>query len=295
MSTQRFPRPYGITSMMVEYHQTKDDTLLSNVKNHMINQWILNNGQISGMTYTINQLATILSVDMSDIRIVMRNQLMNSQIWKADNQKAIIEGMLGEQLSWILEDRMAVSQQLEILRASQGDTYKPFVSAEVNKAMKLKLDTTSNLANVIKSLVGGSSVNINIDQSENTTNVQNNITIDEARAIVMQTQKELEVDKSKEIKLLETQYDLESLPEVCATKQSGIDVSKEGLNFNSTELNTIVDDYKGAMLESPKVSHEMRREIEQKVDPYEPDPELDIYDNLLKESEEELGASSFLL
>ena len=294
MDTRRFPRPYGITSMMIEYHKTQDDTVLSRVKNFCINQWLINNGQLSGITYTINQLAIILHVDMSEIRIVMRDQLMNSKIWQADNQKQIIEGMLGEQLSWVLEDRMAVSQQLDLLRESQGDGYKPFISAEVNKAMKLKLDTTNNLAQVIRSLVGGTNINISVDQSEHTSNVQNNITLEDARKIVMETQQQLDMNKTKELRLLETQYDLESLPEVVATKQSNIDVSKEGLNFNNTELSSIIDDYKGAMGESEKVSHEMRREIEQRIDPDQPDPELNIYEDL-EETQDNFSAEQFLL
>lgn len=293
MTTTRFPRPYGITAMMVEYHKTQDDALLARVKNFLINQWLINNGTLSGSPYTINQLAVLLHVDMSEIRIVMRDQLMNSKIWQAENHKSIVEGMLGEQLAWVLEDRMAVSQQLEILRNSQGDTYKPFISAEVNKAMKLKLDTTSNLANVIKSLIGGTNININVDQSENTTNVQNNLTIEDARKLIIETNRELEMDKTKELKLLETQYDISSLPEVVATKQAGIDTSKEGLSFNNSELASIMDDYKGAMEESTKVSHEMRREIEERIDTDAPDPELDIYGDY-EETPDPFQASNFL-
>lgn len=289
----RFPRPYGTTAMMVEYHKTKDQTLFKRIKDNLINHWLINNGYLCGIPYTINKLAILLQVDLQDIRIIMRNQMLNAKIWQADKQKEMLEAMMGEQLSWILEDRMAVSQQLELLKESQGDTYKPFVSAEVNKAMKLKLETTGNLAQVLRSFTGGSNFNINIDNSE--TNVQNtnNITLEEARMLVMDTQRELAIDKSKELRLLETQYDLASLPEVCATKQQGVDTSKEGLSFNNQEMNQIIDDYKGAMAESTKVSHDMRREIMEKIDPNEPEPELAIYEDL--EEEEPFSAENFLI
>lgn len=296
MTTQRFPRPYGITQMMVEYHKTEDLTLLQRVKSNLINQWLLNNGSLCGIHYTINQLAITLHVDIQDIRIMMRNQMLNAKVWDRDQQKEIVEAMMGEQLSWVLEDRMIVSQQLDILRESQGGTYKPFVSAEVNKAMKLKLDTTNNLSQVLRSFIGGNTMNINIDNSTE-TNIQqntNNITLEEARIIIKDTQRELEVDKSKELKLLETQYDIESLPEVCAVKQLGVDTSKEGLTFNSTELNQIIDDYKGAMAETAKVSHDMRREIEERMDPNEIEPELAIYEDI-SEEEEPFSAESFLI
>lgn len=295
MNVTRFPRPFGTTPLMVEYHKTKDPALLKKVKDTLINHWLINNGYLCGTPYTINKLAIILNVELRDIRIIMRNQILNAKIWQADHQKEMVEAMMGEQLSWILEDRMAASQQFELLKEAQGDTYKPFVSAEVNKAMKLKLETTNNLSQVIKSFIGGSNFNINIDNSE--TNVEthtNNITIEEARMLIMDTHKELFTDKSHELKLLETQYDLGSLPEVCATKQLGVDTSKEGLNFNNTELNLIMDDYKGAMAESTKVSHDMRREIMERMDPNEPEPELSIYEDLDDEPDT-FSAENFLI
>jgi len=43
------------------------------------------------------------------------------------------------------------------------------------------------------------------------------------------------------------------------------------------ELNAITDSYKETLVESPKLHHEMRREIEENIDPESEDPELDQY------------------
>lgn len=294
-NVRRFPRPFGITQMMVEYHNSKDDTLLQRIKKLLINQWLINNGSLSGIPYTINKLAVLLHVDLAEIRLVMRDQMLNAKIWDNQSQKEILQAVMGEQLSWVMEDRMQASQQLDLLMESQGNSYKPFVSAEVNKAMKLKLDTTNNLQQVIRALTGGNTTNITIDNSETNVQQNNNITIEEARLLVIETNQELSRDKSSELKLLETQYDIHSLPEVVATKQSGVDTSKEGLSFNNTELNLIADDYKGAMAESTNVHHQMRREIEERIDPESPDPELDIYDDLLSDTRDSFNAEQYIL
>ena len=97
------------------------------------------------------------------------------------------------------------------------------------------------------------------------------------------------INKTEEAKYLESQYDMSALPEVVATKQQGVDTSKEGLTLNKTEINAITDDYKGTIEVSSKEHHELRREIEQRIDPYEEDPELDIYE----EDAEEVPAVPF--
>ena len=277
IKSNRVPRPFGLTNMMMEYNSTKSPQLLQNIQRFLINYWITNNMTYCGKPYSINKFAQSIGVDVSDIRLTMRDMVLNNRIWDKDNQQALIESMLGEQMAWALEDRMEAAQQVEILRESQGNSYKPFVSAELGKALKLKLDTTNNLSQIIKQFVGNSgiNVNVNVDNSQNTTN---NITIEEARTLIQQVNEQQALERPSEVKLLETQYDIASLPEVRATKQTGVDTSKEGLSFSKTELNSTTDDYKGAMNAYLEDRHEMRREIEENIAIDEDDPELDIYD-----------------
>ena len=44
---QRVPRPMGITQLMNEYHKTNDKKLLDMVQTFIIQQWIINNGNVS--------------------------------------------------------------------------------------------------------------------------------------------------------------------------------------------------------------------------------------------------------
>lgn len=156
------------------------------------------------------------------------------------------------------------------------------------------MESSGSLQAIIKNLIGGSNT-YNILQLNQQNNVENQqveyVTIEQAREIIQSSQQA--IDKSDEIKYLESQYDLGALPEVVAVNQTGVDTSKEGLSLNKTEINAIIDNYKGAIESSSKEHHELRREIENNIDPDEEDPELDLYEEI--EEEDDFSASKFLL
>ena len=292
----RVPRPLGTTAMILEYQKSGNPEDLIKVQNYLINQWLLGNGVLCGVTYDINSFSNRLGIDTEYVRIFMRDRLLSSKIWDRDKQEELLQALMGEQLAWALEDRMEISHQLQILRDSQGGKYTPFISAEVNKTLKLKLESSTSLQSIIRNLTGGNTTNIfnQFNQQNNLGAPVDTISIEEARTIVLESQKVL--SKTEEAKLLEEKYDINSLPEVVATKQEGVDTSKEGLNLNKKELNQITDNYKAAMEVSSKEHHELRREIEMRIDPDEEDPEMDRYlDEEIIEAEEVPSiASSFL-
>ena len=292
----RFPRPMGTTAMALEYQKTHEEEALIKVQNYLINQWLMGNGVLCGVTYSINSFSNRLGIDIEYVRVFMRDRLLSSRIWDKDKQEELLNALLGEQLAWALEDRMEISHQLQILRDSQGGKYTPFISSEVNKTLKLKLESSTSLQSIIRNLTGGNTTNIfNQFNQQNNLNAENTISIEEARTIVLESQKVL--TKTEEAKLLEDKYDINSLPEVVATKQEGVDTSKEGLNLNKKELNQITDNYKAAMELSSKEHHELRREIEMRIDTDSYDPEMDRYledDEILEAEEDTSLAASFL-
>lgn len=289
----RFPRPMGVTAMALEYQKNPNDTLLVNIHNYLINQWLMGNGVLCGITYDINTFSYRMGIDINYIRIFMRDRLLSSRIWDKEKSEDLLQALMGEQLAWVLEDRMEIAHQVNVLRESQGGKYMPFISAELGKALKLKLESSTSLQSIVRNITGGSTTNIFAQFNQNNVNQpQNTISIDEARQIVLESQKIL--DKTEEAKLLEDRYDIKSLPEVVATKQEGVDTSKEGLNLNKAELAQITDDYKGAMELFPDEHHEIRREIEMRIDPDEEDPELYQYEEVPEEEDNGSFASQFL-
>lgn len=283
----------GVTAMALEYQKNPNDTLLVNIHNYLINQWLMGNGVLCGITYDINTFSYRMGIDINYIRIFMRDRLLSSRIWDKEKSEDLLQALMGEQLAWVLEDRMEIAHQVNVLRKSQGGKYMPFISAELGKALKLKLESSTSLQSIVRNIIGGNTTNIFAQFNQNNVNQpQNTISIDEARQIILESQKIL--DKTEEAKLLEERYDISSLPEVVATKQEGVDTSKEGLNLNKAELAQITDDYKGAMELFPDEHHEIRREIEMRIDPDEEDPELYQYEEVPEEEDNGSFASQFL-
>jgi hypothetical protein len=294
----RKPRPMGLTQLSLEYQKTGNQEVLTQMYNYLVNNWYTNTGLICGTHYDINSFASKYQIPRTFISNFMMETVCGSRIWDEEKQKQLMEGLIGEQITWALEDRMEIINQVNILKTSQNGKYTPFITSELNKALKLRLDSSTSLQQLIRSMAGSSS-SINIfnqfNQQQNNIEQSQYITVEEARDIIQQ-QNHLE-NKSEEAKYLETKYDLEALPEVVATKQQGVDTSKEGLTLNTTEINAITDNYKGAIEASSKEHHELRREIEQRIDPDEEDPELNIYEEIQEPQIEEsrsFGSSPFL-
>lgn len=274
----RFPRPLGTTALAIQYQQDKKEESRNALFNYIIHNWILNNGKFGNMPMDVNTLAKTLNISIEYIQLYMRDHLLTSKIWQPEIQQDLINGLLGQQLSWALEDRMEINQQVELLKASQNGHYTPFISAELNKALKLRLDTSASLQQVIRTFTGGGST-MNIFMQQNNNNIQQNnyINREEAMDLIRESAGFLE-DKSDQAKYLEQAYDIKSLPAIVANE----DVENDGntFNVNRQELNEVTDDYKGAIEASSRTRHEMRREIEMRIDPDAEDPEFDEYDEV---------------
>lgn len=274
MNTIRIPRPLGMTQALHEYHKTQDPEKLNSIQSFFIQNWIMNNQFICGRLFSVIELSHFLKCDPDRIRIHMRDQLLNTKLWDKDKQEDLVNALIGQQITWALEDRMAIEGQVRLLQKSQGQQYTPFVTSEVNKAMGMKIQTTAQLGNILKSLQGGGSINI-FNQQNNTEVTY--LTMEQAIQIVGEENAKMIGSGNADLQYVEAHYDPAALPEVVATKQMGIDTSKEGLQIGTGELVKVADDYKGLLGASDEDHHKMRREIELQIDPDEDDPEMQIY------------------
>lgn len=272
---QRVPRPMGITQLMNEYHKTNDKKLLDMVQTFIIQQWIINNGRVCGNNFSILELSKFLLCEPERIRRRMMEMLVETNLWDKEKQDKLMDSLIGQNLVWLLEDRMEIEGQLSLLKKSQGNRYTPFVTSEVNKTLSLKLNTSTNLQSFIRALSGGNSY-VNIFNNNQVNQTQNNtITYDDALKIVQEESTKF-LGSDKELKYIEANYDIDDLPEVVATKQLGVDTSKEGLTLSNSEISQTIDTYYKE-LDNGETPHDVRREIELQIDKEAIDPEIDIY------------------
>lgn len=74
----------GVTAMAIEYQRDPNDDLLAKINNYMINQWLIGNGVLCGITYDINTFAHRMGIDINYIRVFMRDRLLSSKLWDKD-------------------------------------------------------------------------------------------------------------------------------------------------------------------------------------------------------------------
>lgn len=275
----RFPRGLGITQLALQAN-AGDNEALKNLTKFIIHTWIVNNGRLWSRVYSVNELSDFLKCEPSIIQMQMKQTFLDNGLFDRNKMDEIADSLMGACIGWALEDRMEISQQVQILRDSQGGRYAPFITAEVNKAIGLKQQSTTSLQSLVRAVSGGGTVNIfnqQNNQFNNTGESEPVLTRDIAMSMI---QKEL-ADKGgiKELEYVENQYDLKELPVVVATKQEGNRGDKEGLTLKKAELDSVTGDYHGALKAFEEDHHQIRREIEEGIDYEEIDPELEE-DNL---------------
>lgn len=270
----RFPRGMGVTQLALQAN-AGDDEALKNLTKFIIHTWIVNNGKLWARVYSVNELADFLKCEPAIIQMQMKQTFLDNGLFDRSKMNEIADSLMGACISWALEDRMEVSQQVQILRDSQGGRYAPFITSEVNKALGLKQQSTTSLQSLVRAVTGGGTVNIFAQQNNQFNNgaqEEQTLTRDEAMEMI---QREL-ADKGgiKEIEYVENQYDFKELPVVVATKQSGNIGEKEGLTLKNGELDSVTGDYHGALKVFDEDHHQIRREIEEGIAYEEVDPEI---------------------
>lgn len=259
---QRVPRPIGTTQLSINSHTLKTEESLNNLKNHLYSHFTNTNYQYLGTPLTISQFANLLSLNINELNNYIYNiHNLSYKLLGEEGQKEIYGVLLNMSLSGVLNDRSAAEQHLHILQQSQGGSYAPFISSEVTKAIAQVQGNTAQMINLLKTLGGNQGLAININNMNGDQVQQNNYLTVEAAQEMIET-KPMYVALGKDDKALAHLYDqyaLDDMPEVDATKQTGFDTSKEGLNFGQVLEAEVID-------EDEAIGHEDRRAIQYEVD-----------------------------
>lgn len=273
---KRLPRPYGLTSLVQEYQHSGDPELLGRIQALVIQQWVTQGGYICGKVLNIQALAIFVGLSLGHVQGLLSQGFLQSPLWDKSLSEQVASNLVGTAMAWALEDRIDAAGQLGILQVAQGGIYKPYISAEVNRALAHKASTTRGLLDVLKSFAGGNNTQVNIFNNGGDAQAsQNAITQEAALALIQQELKTLPMAETA-MGCIEATEGFEDLPEVVANKQEGDFSKKEGLGLNKLTVKTSTDGYKEAIRAFDKDFHEVRREVEEAV-VVDDDPELEIY------------------
>lgn len=137
MKSQRIPRPKYLSLI-----KEKEDRVT-----FVLKDYITNGMKLLGKQVSIPELSTITNISVERIISELGNvsgmstMFLEGREGLTKSARALAEVAI----FWGLEDKHSAQKQAAILLGSQGDTYAPFISSEVNRAIKNNMEATSNI------------------------------------------------------------------------------------------------------------------------------------------------------
>lgn len=157
----RVPRPMGLTFLATEYQKDNSEDNITKVLKHLITQWTLTGFRYCGQSLNIPELAILIKVPED---IIMRHVSQVSQsiglFNTPDQLQDTLTSIASLSANWAIRDKGLIDQQIEILQRSQGNSYKPFISGELSKTLKIGLDANKNIMELYKTFFTQQTTNI---------------------------------------------------------------------------------------------------------------------------------------
>ena len=184
---KRISRPRHITNLALNYQKTKDQNLLRQLLQTLLSQYVTNGFQLNGSPLSLQDISFRYNVpiDMVYQEIKSISQTVTGFI-NTENLLTAHEGLLAMTLESVIRDKGLAAAQMNRLLGSQGDTYKPFISAEVNQAIKTTLQATKNLIDLSNSFIPKNTELVNIIAESKQAN---QLSVQEASELIREGQK----------------------------------------------------------------------------------------------------------
>lgn len=231
MKERRMPRPLGMTYQSIHYNketeESKKEIILKKIQSIYIDQYVTNSGYLMGNYMTIDNLGSLLKMGTMEVmRAMNRTMERISKLMGMDENNHWARAAILGQLKKAQEAQSLAEMQVHILLASQGSEYRPFLSSEVIKAMKVYQDSTKPVMEILKTFNEKSATNIFTFNTQNNVTNASHITIAEASKMLTESSQPSLLAGGEELKSLS--QSLESLPNVNAKSQ---DLSSIGIRY----------------------------------------------------------------
>ena len=196
----RKPRPQGATFLSLKYQESGEEQDKSLLFRHLITLYTLTGFTWNGKPTNIPSLSRILQIPQPEIMLYVSELGTNmGSLASPENIKNTLESIITLSTSWAIQDRGLISNQVDKLIKSQGDAYKPFISAEVTKALKILLDSNKNLIDSYKTFFTSNTNTTNVLQLINNSPSKDNQFISPDQALEIIQNKQLPVKDHKSL------------------------------------------------------------------------------------------------
>lgn len=228
----RQPRPKGYTFALQHYHSTQNKEILQKLKQLTIQEWAMNSYRINGQILTINQLAHYIGESIAGTMLGVNKALVRfANLFDNDKDKGQwARAQLSGAIFRIAETEALVAQQVDVLMASQGAEYKPFISGEVNRALANLIAAQKPKIELLKMVQDKNTVPIMPMGNPQSTTETTYISKAEALALISQSSPSMLDDVGQIRRFLGSEEDY---PNVDARYQ---DLTKIGIKTLATDI-----------------------------------------------------------
>lgn len=245
---KRIPRPQGLTQLsqsLSHQNTTNKQTVLNNLIQLILLEYVSNNYTINNKPKTIHQLSAYLKVPL--ISIVRSIQEISKQwgkvigVNKDGDYEDFRMALFGLGFFGISEVLSESREQLSTLKSSQGGKYQPFISTTVNQAIQNLMGSHKLSFDMLKLLEQkpNPTTKINILNANSSTQSTAFLTVDKALEIIQshalnpdksdlnpslsQSNPTISLYRDNEgLARIKAEEKDENLPEVIANRQDGL-------------------------------------------------------------------------
>lgn len=167
---KRIPRPKGLTKLTKEYSLYKKETDYKKIINILAINYINNEYMVDQQPMNTYQLAEYYQVPFQTLIGAINKHIQEMSTYL--NPEDLIgshRSILSRILMGTERDRALIVRQLQRLLAAQGEGYRPYISAEVNNALKLLLASSKNLIDLSDRIIPKNPEVLNIMFNQNKT------------------------------------------------------------------------------------------------------------------------------
>lgn len=152
----RVPRPLGLTLLANQIQKTRNKNIIPEQYIESILNYILSNQlQLNNKPLSLQTLAQWLGIPFQTVMkafLKMNEKAAAVMLPGGGRQQA--GALIFFSLQKILESQSEISNQREILKRSQGDRHKAFVTGDLNNVLRMEQDGTKYLLDIAKALSG---------------------------------------------------------------------------------------------------------------------------------------------
>lgn len=150
----RFPREKGLTQMSQFYQENPNPNVLKTLQDYIVKLYIFNSFSLCKTPYSIPDMAQFLQIPIPTLHLKLQSSLNTlPNLLNQESLESSIQSLISLSIQFSLEDRSKILDQYQSLKASQGSEYKPFISSEVNKALKLLLESNKSFQESLNPLI----------------------------------------------------------------------------------------------------------------------------------------------